>query len=49
MTREFIIAQIFDKNWHELGLDDDILQELQAYIIENPGIGNVIEGTGGFR
>ena len=47
MLKEFIIAQIFDKNWSALGLDDDALRLLQSHILKNPGIGDIISGTGG--
>lgn len=32
-----------------MGLDDDSLLELEKILLENPEIGDVIEGTGGAR
>ena len=40
---------IFDKQWREMGLDDNDLQNLQAELLKNPQIGNVIRGTGKLR
>lgn len=40
---------VFDKQWHEMGLDDDDLQSLQVQLLENPKIGKVIKGTGKLR
>lgn len=47
MAREFIIVQTFDKEWNNLGLNDEALRMLQNFILCNPGIGDIIEGTGG--
>jgi len=47
MEKEFIITQIFDKRWAELNLDDEALRQLQNHIMQNPGSGDIIEGTGG--
>ena len=47
MTREFIMTQVFDKRWDELSLGDEDLQELQNHIMQNPDIGDIIQGTGG--
>ena len=47
MTREFINADIFDKNWNKLGLTDDDLKDFQEYLLQNPSAGDIIEGTGG--
>ena len=47
--REFIYFQVFEKSWLEMGLADDDLIELENQIMENPGIGKVIRGTGGVR
>ena len=49
MTREFIMTPEFDKNWDDLGLNDDDLKELQEEILRNPQIGPVIKGTNGLR
>lgn len=39
----------FDKAWSDLGMDDDDLQSLERMILDHPGIGAVMEGTGGLR
>lgn len=49
MTREFIYTAPFRKCWKAIGLDDDSLLELEKILLENPEIGDVIEGTGGAR
>ena len=49
MTREFILLKEFEKNWKDLGLDDDNLSDLQLFLCENPDHGNIIPGTGGLR
>jgi len=49
MKREFIYFRIFDKNWRDLGLADDDLQQLENIIIENPFAGKLIKGAGGLR
>lgn len=40
---------IFDKQWKDMGLDDNNLQELQTELLKNPQTGNVIKGTGKLR
>ncbi|MCL2603892.1 MAG: type II toxin-antitoxin system RelE/ParE family toxin [Defluviitaleaceae bacterium] len=47
MARIFITTQTFDKEWNKLGLNDETLRHLQNYILLNPGIGDIIVGTGG--
>jgi len=47
MTREFIMVPIFDNNWGKMNLSDNDLRELQNYLMENPGMGDIIQGTGG--
>ena len=47
MTRMFISTKEFDKLWDNLGLTDEDLRELEKYILKNPNVGNIIEGTGG--
>lgn len=49
MKRKFIIMPIFDKQWKDMGLDDNNLQELQTELLKNPQTGNVIKGTGKLR
>jgi len=45
--REFISTKIFDKRWHELGLNDSDLRKLESYLLGNIGAGDIISGTGG--
>lgn len=40
---------IFDKQWKDMGLDDNNLQELQTELLKNPQTGNVIKETGKLR
>ncbi|MCL2197485.1 MAG: type II toxin-antitoxin system RelE/ParE family toxin [Defluviitaleaceae bacterium] len=47
MTREFIRTSYFNKRWDEMKLTDDDLRELENHIMQNPNIGNIIQGTGG--
>jgi hypothetical protein len=49
MKRTFIEVPIFTKKWHELGLTDNILRELENILVENPKAGSAIQGTGGIR
>lgn len=49
MTRTFIQTNEFAKNWEKLGLNDDDLRRLELDILNNPKIGNVIQGTGKLR
>lgn len=49
MKRKFVITPVFDKQWREMGLDDNDLQNLQVELLKNPQIGNVIRGTGKLR
>lgn len=49
MRRKFVMMPVFDKQWREMGLDDDDLQRLQIELINNPQIGKVIKGTGKLR
>ena len=49
MKRKFVMMPVFDKQWREMGLDDNDLQCLQAQLLENPQIGNAIKGTGKLR
>ena len=36
MKRKFVMMPIFDKQWREMGLDDNDLQNLQAELLKNP-------------
>ena len=47
MAREFIATEVFDRHWHDLGLDDEDLRKLQSHIMINPSAGDIIVGTGG--
>jgi len=47
--RMFIHTKSFDKQWEELGCNDNDLAELQKDICDNPQKNPVIRGTGGVR
>jgi len=49
MQRTFTETTAFTKRWHDMGLTDDDLLELQRVLMRNPDIGDVIQGTGGAR
>jgi len=49
MTREFVMMPEFDRQWKNMGLDDDELRQLQETLLENPKAGDVIKGTKGLR
>ena len=49
MNRTFIEVPVFTKRWHDLGLTDGNLRELQNILLENPKSGDAIQGTGGLR
>ena len=49
MTRTFIETPLFTRKWLELGLGDDALAKLEKDILADPGIGDLISGTGGIR
>jgi len=49
MTREFIFTKPFLACWKAMGLSDADLKSLEGILIENPQIGDVIQGTGGAR
>ena len=49
MTRTFIEVPMFTKKWHELGLTDNELKDLEKVLLENPKSGDPIPGTGGLR
>lgn len=49
MKRKFVMTPIFEKQWQEMGLNDDDLQKLQLQLLENPQIGSVVRGTGKLR
>lgn len=49
MTRTFIYTEPFRRCWKAMGLSDQELPELEKILLDNPQIGDVIEGTGGAR
>lgn len=49
MYKEFIILPEFDKQWKAMNLTDDDLCRLEDLILENPELGDVMQGTGGLR
>ena len=49
MYKEFIILPEFDKQWKAMNLTDDDLRRLEDLILENPELGDVMQGTGGLR
>ena len=49
MYREFLHTSIFDKQWKELGLNDDDLRSFQSELIDAPKQAPIIQGTGGVR
>ena len=49
MTREFIFTAPFLKCWKAMGLNNDDLKTLEQFLLDNPQIGDVIQGTGGAR
>ena len=49
MTREFVYTEPFRKCWKAMGLSEDDLKKLEKILLENPQLGEVIEGSGGAR
>ena len=49
MIREFVYTEPFRKCWKAMGLSEDDLKKLEEILLENPQLGDVIEGTGGAR
>lgn len=49
MSRSFVMTHGFEQSWSRMGLGDDELFILQNLLIEDPGAGDVIPGTGGAR
>jgi hypothetical protein len=47
--RTFIHTKIFDRQWADIGCDDDDLSKLQQAICKDPQKPPVIRGTGGVR
>lgn len=49
MERTFVETNEFRRRWTKLGFGDEDLRELQAYLLEHPDAGDVMQGTGGVR
>ena len=49
MIREFVYTEPFRKCWKAMGLSENDLKKLEEILLENPQLGDVIEGTGGAR
>jgi hypothetical protein len=49
MTREFILLPEFDRQIKNSGLNDDDIIVIENVLLENPAVGDVIQGTGGIR
>lgn len=49
MIREFIFTKPFLASWKAMGLDTESLRTLERILLQNPKIGDVIQGTGGAR
>ncbi|MBR1761356.1 MAG: type II toxin-antitoxin system RelE/ParE family toxin [Schwartzia sp.] len=49
ITRKFILGSAFERGWKALGLQDNDLRRLQQSLLENPKLGDVIQGTGRLR
>lgn len=43
------MTELFDASWKEQKLADDELRLLQDILLRNPKLGDVLQGTGGFR
>ena len=49
MKREFVYMSKFEKEWQKLNLTDNELIQLETYLMENPEMGDIMQGTGGLR
>lgn len=49
MTREFIFTKPFLASWAAMGLSTESLKDLEQILLEDPKLGDVIQGTGGAR
>ena len=49
MTREFVYTAPFQRSWKAMGLNDADQKILEEALLQNPQLGDVIEGTGGAR
>lgn len=43
------MLSIFERQWKQLGLNDDYLRRLQLVLLRDPEAGDVVQGTGGLR
>ena len=49
MKRKFIFTQNFDDKWSKLGFTDEDCALLEQFLLENPEVGVIMQGTGGIR
>ena len=49
MEREFVESPTFTRLWSEARLSSENLRELENIILQNPKVGDVIQGTNGLR
>ena len=49
MTREFIRLETFEKQCKKVGLTEDDVLAIEIILLDNPTVGDIIQGTGGFR
>lgn len=49
ITREFVYTAPFQRSWKAMGLNDADQKFLEEALLQNPQLGDVIEGTGGAR
>lgn len=49
MNRSFIEVPMFTRKWHELGLTDENLRDLQNILLKDSKYGDNIQETGGLR
>lgn len=49
MTRIFVMLPSFEKQWENIGYNDEDLRRLQEELLRNPKAGDVMQGTGGLR
>ena len=45
----FVQPTIFLREWKRLGFTDDDLRRMECQLLQNPKIGDVIQGTGRLR
>ena len=49
ITRDFVYTAPFQRSWKAMGLNDADQKFLEEALLQNPQLGDVIEGTGGAR